>query len=173
MEKGLITMANQGKDGRFLPGNQGNLKHGLYAKKIPVPGKRKLQRYLNDLEKDLNETIPDPTPQQRMLISQAVRAEGIQRTIEIYLHGAGLLDPVKYRKYGKLESQPVMREYFQAINAQRAALTSLGIEKRHTEKELDLHEYIAMKDAENKAASDAETGGDANRGKTGSKSGDK
>jgi hypothetical protein len=55
-----------------------------------------------------------------------------------------------------------LRRYISFQNSIRLNLDKLGIDKKHKDEPLELHDYIAMKDAENAAASDAETGGDAN-----------
>ena len=73
--------------GRFLPGNKGNQKHGvnvfLQTGKLPsVRGKRLLNKYLRQLEKDLRAALGgSPTPQQDVLIRQVLRAEGVLRLI--------------------------------------------------------------------------------------------
>lgn len=141
-------MKGRKKDGTFLPGNVVGMKHGLYSKKLPVPGKREIQRHLDGLQKELEEAFPEGTPQQRLLISQIVRAEGIQRIIEVYFKQAGLLDPGKYRR-GKLEAQPVVNTYFRAMKEQRAAVGALGLDKP-PEPPISVTDYIKAFDERKK-----------------------
>jgi len=142
-------MKNKDKKGRFLPGNRAALKHGLYARKVFLPGKRKLDKYLAEVERELHEAVSDTSPQKRLLISQAVRAEGIQRILEVYFKKAGLLDPGKFRR-GKLDAQPVLREYYSAMTQQRQALQALGLDKKEAEDTLDPYTYLKLKDQEKK-----------------------
>jgi len=140
-------MKNKDEKGRFLPGHTVTLKHGLYSKKVPLPGKRKLDRYLAHVQRELEEAIPEASPQMKLLISQAVRTEAIQRILEVYFKNAGLLDPGKFRR-GKLDTQPAMREYFAAMAHQRQALQALGLDKKQIEEIFDLQAYLKLKDKE-------------------------
>jgi hypothetical protein len=127
--------------GRFLPGNKGkgNLKHGvnvfLQTGKLPsVRGKRLLNKYLRQLEKDLTAALGgSPTPQQGILIRQVLRAEGVLRLIEMWLQRVPAINS-KGWKLGSLELQPCLSQsYGFFLNVQRQAVLSLGLGKKSEE----------------------------------------
>jgi hypothetical protein len=142
--------------GRFLSGNKrtpGNLKHGvgvfLGTGKLPsVRGKRLLNKWLRQLEKDLRAALGgSPTPQQGVLIRQILRSEGVLRLIEMWLQRVPAISPKGWKR-GSLELQPCLSQsYGYFLNVQRQATIALGLGQK-AEDVLTLDRYVAAKDAE-------------------------
>jgi hypothetical protein len=148
--------------GRFLPGNKGNQKHGvnvfLQTGKLPsVRGKRLLNKYLRQFEKDLLEALGgSPTPQQECLVRQVLRAEGVLRLIEIWLQKVPAISGKAWKR-GSLELQPCLAQsYGFFLNVQRQALLALGLDRK-PEPGQDLATIVAEID-EKAAAEKAERG---------------
>jgi len=148
-----FTRQKDSVTGRFLPGNKGNQKHGvnvfLQTGKLPsVRGKRLLNKYLRQLEKDLRAALGgSPTPQQDVLVRQVLRAEGVLRLIEIWLQKVPAISGKGWKR-GSLELQPCLSQsYGFYLNVQRQAILALGLDRK-PEPEQDLMSIIAEIDQE-------------------------
>lgn len=154
------------EQGKFLPGHSVSLKHGLYAYQargeLPtIPGKRQIQRRLDDLKDGLMKAVPDSEdPRRQVLIGQIVKLEGLLILIEEYLKRAGLLRSDRWRR-GIAEIHPVGQQFVSFLNAQRDAIRALGLDRK-PEPGQDLASIVAEIDresAEKKAAEDAKAQG--------------
>lgn len=144
-----FTRSKDPVTGRFLSGNKGSrgMKHGvnvyLGTGKLPsVRGKRLLNKWLRELEKDLRTALGgSPTPQQDVLIRQVLRAEGVLRLIEMWLQKVPAISSKGWKR-GSLELQPCLSEsYGFFLNVQRQAILALGLDRR-AEDALTIQEVI-------------------------------
>lgn len=169
-----FTRSKDPVTGRFLPGNKASQKTGvnpfLQTGKLPsVRGKRLLNKWLRQLEKDLRAALGgSPTPQQDVLIRQVLRAEGVLRLIEIWLQKVPAISGKGWKR-GSLELQPCLSQsYGFFLNVQRQAIMALGLEKKPDD-EVSLAEIIAEVDREaaQKAAAEHEAAGQEDPGQGG------
>jgi hypothetical protein len=140
--------------GQLQAGNKNRMTHGALifqrTGRVPsVKGKRKIQRQLNELRRDLNECVPGAEdPRKRVLIDQIVQTEGYKTLVNEYIRRFGILNPTKFKR-GFIEIQPVIGTFLiAAMNSQRQAILALGLDRKEADKVLDLQAYITLKDAE-------------------------
>ncbi len=142
-----------------------NPKHGVYSWldqgriNPSVRGHRKLQKYLEDMEAQLQDMQGGTmTAAKQILIKSTVEAFGVVLLASVYCKDAGILRPDK-RKNGVIELQPVLGNQFLAfMNTIRQNLIALGLDKKEAEEVLDLDTYIKQRDAEEKASQDDKEG---------------
>jgi len=130
------------------------VKHGGYLwlkeKRIhpSIRGHEKLQKYLNNLEKDLINDLGGPeqlTAAKEIMIKTVVEAYGFVLLSSMYCKKEGILRP-DLLKRGIVELQPVLGKQFLAfMNSCRQSLVALGLERK-AEEVIDIQTYIKQFD---------------------------
>lgn len=123
---------------------------GFFFKRHRVPyviGRTRIVRETAQLRRELEEAVPDLTPQRKVLISQVVRCETVIMLILRHLDHAGVFRRSAWEQ-GVLEVQPVVEKVLTAfLNTQRLALTALGLAGKK-EEPLDLGRYLEEREKE-------------------------
>lgn len=141
------------KTGRLLPGHTQNLEHGgwfwLRHGKLPsIRGKRRIQRELSELKRQLEQAIPDSEdPRRALLISQCIITHGYVLLLSSWHKRAGILD-LKALSQGKLEVQGSLTNLNALLNTQQRALSQLLGMGSKTQEALNLGKYIEARDKE-------------------------
>jgi hypothetical protein len=134
------------------------LRHGKINPSIR--GYKKLQKFLEDLEKQLLEEqggAANLTAARELLIRCTIRGLGVILLTELYISKYSVIRP-DMAKRGVLQYQPIIERSYWAAQAQiRNNLALLGLERRQASEALDLGRYIAEFD-EKKAAQAASKG---------------
>lgn len=135
-------------------GSQGKITHGAYSWlqtgriNPSVRGYKKLQRYLEDIERSLIDDLGGPeklTAAKEILIKATIEAYGVLFLASMYCKREGILRPDKAKK-NIIELQPVLGHQFIAfMNTIRQNLLALGIDKNKAEEGLDLGKYVEEK----------------------------
>jgi len=120
------------------------IKHGAYIwlrdNKIhpSIRGHRRLQKYLDDLEKDLSDQVGELTSAKEILIKTIIEAYGFILLASLYCKREGILNP-KLLEKGIISLQPVLSTQFIAfMNSCRQSLVVLGLDKKKAEKVFSL-----------------------------------
>lgn len=129
-------------------------KHGIYfwlkmGRVNPsVRGYKKLQRYLEDMERDLIDLQGGPeklTAAKEILIKATIEAYGVLLLASMYCKRDGILRPDLLKK-GIVELQPVLgKQFLSFLNVLRQNLVVLGINKEQGDGILDLQSYVKEK----------------------------
>jgi len=113
-----------------------------------VRGRRKLQQYLREIERDLiamQGGVDHVTTAREILIKGTIEAFGVVLLAAMYCRRKGVLRPDRLKE-GVLELQPVLGHQFLAfLNTIRQNLIALGLDSRKAEGILDLGRYLAEK----------------------------
>jgi len=135
-------------------------KHGIYfwlkmGRVNPsIRGYKKLQRYLEDMERDLIDLQGGPeklTAAKEILIKATIEAYGVLLLASIYCKRDGILRPDLLKK-GIVELQPVLgRQFLAFLNTLRQNLLALGLDKKEADEVFDLQEYAREKYGKKKA----------------------
>jgi hypothetical protein len=143
-------------------------KHGIYTwlkyGKInaSVRGFRKLQRYLEGVERDLIGLQGGPeriTIAQELLVKSVVESYGVLLLATMYCKREGILRPDR-AKEGVIELQPVLGKQFIAyLNAIRQNLQTLGLDRKKADEVLDLGKYLEERAREKERNSRVSTSG--------------
>jgi len=136
------------------------VKHGIYfwlktGRVNPsVRGYKKLQRYLEDMERDLIDLQGGSeklTAAKEILIKATIEAYGVLLLASMYCKRDGILRPDLLKK-GIVELQPVLgKQFLSFLNVLRQNLVVLGINKEQTDEVFDLQEYAREKYGKKKA----------------------
>lgn len=109
-----------------------------------IRGYKKLQKYLEDMEKNLIEDLgglSELTAAKEILIKGTVEAYGVLFLATMYCKKEGILRPDLLKK-GIVSLQPVLGNQFLAfLNTCRQNLTALGLDRKQAE-ETSLAEYV-------------------------------
>lgn len=112
-----------------------------------IRGYKKLQRYLEDMEKeliDLQGGREKLTAAQEILIKGTIEAYGVILLASMYCKKQGILRPDKAER-GIIELQPVLGQQFLSfLNTVRQNLLALGLEKKENDI-FDVTRYIQEK----------------------------
>ena len=135
-------------------------KHGIYfwlktGRVNPsVRDYKKLQRYLEDMERDLIDLQGGSeklTAAKEILIKATIEAYGVLLLASMYCKRDGILRPDLLKK-GIVELQPVLgKQFLSFLNVLRQNLVVLGINKEQTDEVFDLQEYAREKYGKKKA----------------------
>ena len=145
------TATGRNEKGQFAKGNKAAVRHGAYGylatSKLPrIRGIWKVQKNLDRLRKELENSVPEMTVQKHILVDQVMKCQGFTLLFELYCKKFGLFDPQSARK-GRLDFMPAMKVYLTMLNSQRNALTMLGINGQTQERILTPLE-ITQKESE-------------------------
>ena len=135
-------------------GSQGKITHGAYSWlqtgriNPSIRGYKKLQRYLEDIERSLIDDLGGPEKliaAKEILIKATIETYGVLFLASMYCKREGILRPDKMKR-GIIELQPVLGHQFIAfMNTIRQNLLALGIDQRKADEALDLGKYVQEK----------------------------
>lgn len=138
-------------------------KHGIYfwlktGRVNPsIRGYKKLQRYLEDMERDLIDLQGGPeklTAAKEILIKATIEAYGVFLLASMYCKREGILRPDLLKK-GIIELQPVLgRQFLAFLNTLRQNLLALGLDKRQADEALTPWELAKKVDEEERRKKD-------------------
>jgi len=147
-------MSKTTQDIKKVEGQDKRLSHGIYSWlktgriNPSIRGYKKLQRYLEDIEKNLIDDLGGPenlTAAKEILIKGTIEAYGVVFLATMYCKKYSILRPDKARK-NVLELQPVLGHQFIAfMNTIRQNLIALGLDRKRADEALDLGKYVAEK----------------------------
>lgn len=138
------------KQKKYLPPVKTGVHSWLKTGRInpSIRGYKKLQKYLQDIERDLVEMQGGPgklSAAKEILIKSVVEAYGVLFLSSMYVKRHGILRPDMLKK-GVVELQPVLGKQFIAfMNTIRQGLLALGLDGAEADKMLDIKDYIELK----------------------------
>jgi hypothetical protein len=113
-----------------------------------IRGFRKLQNYLESMEKDLIESqggAEHLTPAREILIKATIEAYGVVLLASMYCKREGILRPDRLKE-GVIELQPVLgRQMLNFMSLLKQNLVALGLDPREAEKAFDVVDYAEKK----------------------------
>jgi len=133
--------------GRAVAGNKLRLTHGVSAylqtRRLPsVRGRRRIQRELVALRRELLDVVPDSDDvRRRLLVEQVVTSRGVVMLAEVFLKHAGLCQPARLAR-GIADPQPVLGLMRQYLDVERQALRELGFDRKAAEPILAPYEIV-------------------------------
>jgi len=127
------------------------ISHGIYSwlrsgrVNPSIRGHRKLQKYLEDMEADLINSLGGPkkvTAGQEILIKGTIEAYGVILLASMYCKKEGILRPDMAEK-GVIELQPVLgKQLLSFLNTVRLNLITLNLTQGKSEDVVSLREYV-------------------------------
>jgi len=139
----LETRSDKDSQGRFVKGNRAAIKSGCYGYikggKFPkIPGTKAIKKQLDELKKQLEQTIPELDVKSALLIDSIIKAHGFSLLFEAYARKLGIFSIKK----GVIDYMPGFKVYQTFQNIMRHSIRQLIDQTHGNEKPMTIVELL-------------------------------